>query len=67
MSVQLHYYGSVFDLAEDREDDAWREAIAAYRRQAQEAGHPVHAWLPLADGRTASMLVAADTPLAVVA
>lgn len=66
MAVQLHYYGSVFDLSTQYDDDHWTYKIQNHLTEARD--YRDGAWLTvlLEDGRTAELLVPADGPVVVV-
>ncbi|MAP64647.1 MAG: hypothetical protein CMH34_13110 [Microbacterium sp.] len=67
MAVQLHYYGSVFDLDPNQTDLYWVEFIDSELKRAHEAPRGLITRIDLADGRGAYLPVRGDTPLAVVA
>jgi len=67
MAVQLHYYGSVFDLDPKETDLFWIDFIDNELDRAKDAPRGLVTRIDLADGRGAYLRMRGDTPVAVVA
>jgi hypothetical protein len=66
LATQLHYYGSVFDLSENNDDDMWRRIVSSYLDEARDSSTTVAVWFDLSGGGHVSLRLNADTPLAIV-
>ncbi len=65
MAVQLHLYGSRFDLDTDHPDAFWIEHVEAERARANDVGVTMLS-VDLDDGRVADIQLARHAPLVVV-
>ncbi|KAA9110157.1 hypothetical protein [Microbacterium rhizomatis] len=66
MATQLHYYGSVFDLTEDTDDDLWSRLIDGYLEQSRRVHGMLTIRFELNGGGYVSLRLGPDTPLGVV-